>query len=157
MGHANLCSPVTSIPPDGQSSRVRDCHDGDWLCLPRVCWTDSQRTDFRTISAKSERTYGKRWIFPFFSFFGKSVNYLYGSDLSIFGFNEFYTMFEILVGIANFMKELVDWSNFSSFVEQIVIFEECEINIELNFSKELPFYFRLVDAAVWNSFRGIEN
>lgn len=57
-------------------------------------------------------------------------------------------MFEILVGIANFMKELVDWSNFSSLVEQIVIFEECEINIELNFSKELSFYFRLVDAAV---------
>lgn len=96
-----------------------------------------------------------RWIFPFFSFFGKSGNYLY--DLSIFGFNEFYTMFEILVGIANFMKELVDWSNFFSLVDQIVIFEECEINIELNFSKELLFYFRLVDAAVWNSFRGIEN
>lgn len=57
-------------------------------------------------------------------------------------------MFEILVGIENFMKELVDWSNFSSSVEQIVIFEECEINIELNFSKELPLFFRLVDATV---------
>lgn len=57
-------------------------------------------------------------------------------------------MFEILVGIVNFMEELVDWSNFSSLVEQIVIFKECEINIELNFFKELPSFFRLVDAAV---------
>lgn len=57
-------------------------------------------------------------------------------------------MFEILVGIVNFMEELVDWSNFSSLVEQIVIFKECEINIELNFFKELPSFFRLVDTAV---------
>lgn len=57
-------------------------------------------------------------------------------------------MFEILVGIVNFMGELVDWSNFSSLIEQIVIFKECEINIELNFFKELPSFFRLVDTAV---------
>lgn len=33
-------------------------------------------------------------------------------------------MFEILVGIVNFMEELVDWSNFSFLVERIVIFKE---------------------------------
>lgn len=164
MGHANLCSPVTSIPPDGQSSRVRDCHDGDWLCLPRVCWTDSPWTDFRTISAKSEWTYGKRRIFPFFSFLVSQVITGRGAICQFLDLTNF-------VRCLKYLYELwILWK--SSWTGRIFLFffffgrtdsyfqrgfVNCrfngfwttfETNIELNFFKQSSFFFRLVDAAV---------
>lgn len=57
MGHANLCSPVTSIPPDGRSSRVQGEKDREreeerermgMFAESLLNWL-TVRPDFRTI------------------------------------------------------------------------------------------------------------